>query len=311
MAATLAEQLGYRPDDRLVILHADDIGLCSGSNQAFSRTQPSRDGALWLGDGAVPCGASFLGSVGRVAGLGCGGASHAHSRVVDDALGSADHAAPESGLVDPMGDLWPTVRELQATVKPQAAGAELRAQIAMVKAAGAAITHLDTHMTACIIPDLVDLYADLGRRRTSRFSPCRAKTHLCAVPDGSTISRTINNCVTRMAELGLPIVDYSRVTPCYSGVGVDAPSAAVYEQILGELEPGITFFALHPNAPGEIEQIDLINHAWRIFEYEYFQSDRLDTFLRREGIVPIGFRAICDVMRAGLAPLDSASTNLP
>ena len=29
---TLAEQLGYRPDDRLVILSCDDLGSCHAAN---------------------------------------------------------------------------------------------------------------------------------------------------------------------------------------------------------------------------------------------------------------------------------------
>ena len=31
----LVTALGYSPEDRLVILHADDVGMCQGSNQAY------------------------------------------------------------------------------------------------------------------------------------------------------------------------------------------------------------------------------------------------------------------------------------
>ena len=77
-----------------------------------------------------------------------------------------------------------------------------------------------------------------------------------------------------------------------------AGDADLYEASLRILAPGITYFSLHPNAPGDIEVIAPDHAAWRIFEYEYFRSQRLKDFLQREGIIPIGYREICTAMRA-------------
>ena len=44
--------------------------------------------------------------------------------------------------------------------------------------------------------------------------------------------------------------------------------------------------------------IDGLNGEWRMFEAEYFQSQRLRDFLSAKRIIPIGFRQIRDVMRA-------------
>lgn len=53
---------------------------------------------------------------------------------------------------------------------------------------------------------------------------------------------------------------------------------------------------MNPNAPGDIEVIDPVNHHWRTGEYDYFRSDRCGEFLEREGITPIGYREIREVM---------------
>jgi predicted glycoside hydrolase/deacetylase ChbG (UPF0249 family) len=298
MAATVAEQLGYRPDDRLVILHADDLGLCAGSNQAF----------LELSDaGMVQCGSIMAPAPAAHAGL----AHFAQRPDLDVGVhltltsewptlrwGPLTHPAPAS-LVDAAGLLWPSVQEMRAALWLEDVARELRAQIAWVQAAGVSISHLDTHMGACAVGELVELYADLGHE---------AHVPILAVQgQDAEMQRTGQQfelayppkLQARLAKYGLPPVDFMRVSPCYSDPTVSSPSPEIYERILGDLESGITFFALHPNAPGEIEQIDRVNHAWRIFEYHYFQSDRLDTFLRREGIVPIGYRAICAAMHAG------------
>ncbi len=65
--------------------------------------------------------------------------------------------------------------------------------------------------------------------------------------------------------------------------------------MLHDLPPGVTYFSLHPNAPGDIEVIVPDRAYWRTFEYEYFQSQRLRMFLEPKRIIPIGYRAIRNV----------------
>ena len=49
----LLAQLGYSPDARLVIFHADDVGMCHGSNRAFLDLQPA--GIVRTGSIMAPC----------------------------------------------------------------------------------------------------------------------------------------------------------------------------------------------------------------------------------------------------------------
>ena len=95
----------------------------------------------------------------------------------------------------------------------------------------------------------------------------------------------------------MPLVDTLRVTPGYHGGDAEGGRPELYERILHELPPGITYFSLHPNAPGDIDVIDPHSAQWRTFEYQYFQSERLRAFLEREEIVPIGYEELRELMR--------------
>jgi hypothetical protein len=95
---------------------------------------------------------------------------------------------------------------------------------------------------------------------------------------------------------GMPLVDTFRITPGYDATG-EGGRQQYYENILRELPSGITYFSLHPNAPGEIETLTPKAH-WRTLEHQYFQSQDLRDLLAAEGIIPIGYREIRDIMRA-------------
>jgi hypothetical protein len=104
--------------------------------------------------------------------------------------------------------------------------------------------------------------------------------------------------VAGLEERGMPLVDTFRITPGYHPGDAEGGRAELYERILHDLPPGITYFSLHANAPGDIETISPLGAHWRTFEYQYFQSDRLRSFLEREEIVPIGYEELRELMRS-------------
>ncbi len=68
-----------------------------------------------------------------------------------------------SGLIDEDGHFWRRLPMLAAHVVPEAAETEMRAQIERAISAGIDVTHLDTHMGAAVLPQLIDIYIRLGR----------------------------------------------------------------------------------------------------------------------------------------------------
>ena len=50
---SLLKRLGFQPDQRVAIFHADDVGMCHGANLAFEEL--SKDGMITCGSVMVPC----------------------------------------------------------------------------------------------------------------------------------------------------------------------------------------------------------------------------------------------------------------
>ena len=67
---------------------------------------------------------------------------------------------------------------------------------------------------------------------------------------------------------GLPVVDHFRGT-----LPVPAAEARLrYREAIEGLAPGVTLFALHATAPGEIEAIAPDHAGWRTTEYALIAS---------------------------------------
>jgi len=193
-------------------------------------------------------------------------------------LSTTSHA---SGLIDEEGYFWRDVASLRAHLVPEAAEAELRAQIDCAIAAGIKPTHIDAHMAAAMLPELIDLHVRLAfdyglvpvLPRLIRWAPER-ESYAAAV--------------ARLDAAGLPVIDHFRGT---LPVEADAVEQRYRETIEG-LQPGITHFALHATMPGEIETISPQHAGWRIREYALFASGAVGEWLAANGITPIGYRDI-------------------
>ncbi|MCX6045954.1 MAG: polysaccharide deacetylase family protein [Chloroflexi bacterium] len=299
MVNPLVTKLGYGPADRLVIFHADDVGMCHGSNQAFLDLHAA--GMLKTGSVMVPCPwmPEILQKCQADPALDLGVHLTLTSEWSNYRWGPVSTRAQESGLLDPAGYFWSSPKQVQDHINVEAAVAEMRAQIEQVRAAGIDFTHLDTHMGVAGMRELIHHYIELALAYRVPLLVYRQMDEPMRQMGLQRVDDPYWSAfITALEAKGMGLVDWFRITPGYDGTSGQGDRAVLYENILHNLQPGITYFSLHPNAPGDIETIDPINAHWRTLEYEYFQSQRLRDFLAAERITPIGFRAIRDVMRS-------------
>ncbi|MBX3015686.1 MAG: polysaccharide deacetylase family protein [Caldilineaceae bacterium] len=295
----LVTQLGYPADARLVIFHADDVGMCHGSNQAYLELMAA--GLLQTGSVMVPCPWSpeLLHACQQNPSLDIGVHLTLTSEWSGYRWGPISTRDVASGLLDEAGHFWPRVPGVQAHLNVAAAMTEMHAQIERVRSMGIDFTHLDTHMGAALLPELVEAYVAWGfTYGVPVLLPRQIDDYVRTLGLVGPDEQAWLNFVRAIEAKGMPLVDWFRITPGYHLADPAADRAVLYEALLHNLPPGVTYFSLHPNAPGDIEVIVPERAYWRTFEYHYFQSQRLRDFLRAEAIIPIGYHAIRTIMRA-------------
>ena len=280
---------------RTAILHADDVGMCHGSNAAFIAL--ARAGAIDCGSIMVPC--PWFHEIAHAA-----AADHAldlgvHLTLTSEWIGyrwgPVGERSATAGLMDAEGAFHRDVPSLRRSADPRAVEAECAAQIERALACGIDPTHLDTHMGAALAPEFLAGTLRLAERfRLPLLLPRRIETYLAVLRMGELDAHLYADAARH--PWVAPISSFA-MTPGHAPG--DAESA--YHHLLGTLAPGVTYVALHPNRPGDIETITARHPRaqphWRTDEAALFASGRPAKWLTEAGIARSGMRPFREAMR--------------
>jgi predicted glycoside hydrolase/deacetylase ChbG (UPF0249 family) len=285
--------------ERRVVVHQDDVGMCHGANEAF--LELSRLGAVTSGSVMVPC--PWFPEIAAAAAADPSLDLGVHLTLTSEKehyrWGPISGAPSTSGLTDPAGYLWRDVASVRRHADPAAAEIELRAQVDRALAAGIDVTHLDAHMGATLAPELCAIYLRLGAdyrlpvlltRTLGGYAP---NNHL----EGATEAEYAPFVAAAQRD-GQPLFDAVLETPWDRPR--DEPAAPRYHDLFGRVGPGLSFLALHPNAPGELEAIEPDSSHIRTDEYALFRSDEFRGWVAAQALQPVGMRQLPEVYRAGL-----------
>ncbi len=145
-----------------IVIHADDVGMCHGTNVAF--VELSHSGAISAGSVMVPCPWSSetleVAAADARLDLGVHLTLNAEQRYYR--WRPITRPSKAAGLTDDAGYFWRTVADVRAHAHPDAVEAEWRAQIEQALLAGVDVTHLDAHMGSALAPEWCDRYVALG-----------------------------------------------------------------------------------------------------------------------------------------------------
>jgi len=284
---TLAERLGFDADAKLLIVHADDIGLARSVNVATVRA--FENGGITSGSVMVPSPwfPDFAAYYRDHPSLDVG----IHITLTAE----WDHfkwggvlPSPEiPSLLDDWGYLPPTVEAVAARAVPAEVEREVRAQIERARAFGIQPTHLDTHMgTMLFVPALVQVYLDLGREYGLPL----------LIPRGwlSTLP------ADRLDAVAAEHVLLDGVYMINPGVPADRWRQA-YAEMIATMGPGLNQLIVHLAIDDAEMQAVAVNHpdygsAWRQRDLDFVSSEEFRTLLREHDVELVSWGQIRDAL---------------
>ena len=158
---TIAERLGHPPDARLLILHADDLGVAHSVNAAsFDALDKNAVSSASI---MMPC--PWVTEVATYATTHPEADLGLHLTLTSEwktfRWGSVESRDKVPSLLDPSGTLWTDTGSVATNAKAAEAEREIRAQVDRAIALGIHPTHLDSHMGSLFATP--ELFAALAR----------------------------------------------------------------------------------------------------------------------------------------------------
>jgi predicted glycoside hydrolase/deacetylase ChbG (UPF0249 family) len=291
----LLKKLGYAHNDRLAIIHVDDVGMCHASLQGFKDLWEY--GTISSGAVMVPC--PWFPAVAEWARQNPGVDLGVHGTINSEwegyRWGPISTREQATGLLDAEGYFHKREPAVWSNAGPEAVRAEVEAQVDRALAAGIDVTHIDTHMGTITNPKFIAGYLQtLVRFRTPGLIPRQDMQGFMALGFSEEEATMYAALIQQLEEQGFPMID------AIDSLSLEDPNNQI-EITKGELAAlpvGITHFLMHP-AIGTPE-LQAITPDWecRVANYNAFISKEIRDFIKNEGIQLIGYRPIRDLMRA-------------
>jgi predicted glycoside hydrolase/deacetylase ChbG (UPF0249 family) len=273
---SLAEQLGYPPDAKLLIINCDDLGSSHAANVGVY--EALRRGIATSATLMVPCPWARE-AASRYRGEDIGVHLTLNAEWDLYRWGPLTHAP---SLLDGDGGFPRTVEDLWDHADLDEVRRELRAQIERAIYWGFDVSHLDSHMgTLQLRPEFFDIYLELA---VDFGLPLRLS--------GASTERFIGFPFRRLAaEEGVLFPDHF--------VNVPGPARKALERTLNDLRPGVTEVLAHPAVDTPELRAFAPDWATRVDDHDLVTNDQgMRALFDRAGVQLIGYREIRDLMRA-------------
>jgi chitin disaccharide deacetylase len=291
-AATTASQLGFGPEAKLLMVHADDAGMCHSANIA---TQEAMLGGLVSSASImVPC--PWFPEMADWAKQNANQDLGVHLTLTSEwkylRWRPVAPVAQVKGLLDPDGFLWRDVRSAAAHATAAEVETELRAQIERARQFGVKFTHLDTHMgTLYARADYFDVYARLGREYKV---PCMLPRPTAEAAAELKAYPVTADMLTALEKQGHVLLD--RLVTGVKGRTVEERQVS-YREFLAALKPGVTKLIIH--LAKDDAEIRAVTGNWqtRWADYVFFTSAEARELLAQHKIKLTTYRELGRLLR--------------
>lgn len=288
----LAERLGFKSTDTIVVINGDDVGMSHAANAAT--IDALENGLMTCATIMMPC--PWVPEIAAYARAHPNADFGLHLTHTSEwkkyRWGPVASRNEVPGLIDLEGCLWPSIEAVYKNSTPEQAEIEARAQIKKGLALGIDITHLDSHMGAL----QYDLrYYAVYRKLAMEFDlPIRmGSQELLETAGGGHLREQLDRD-------GIVYTDY-----LIHGLRKPGePMSDYWKRILNSLKPGVTELYIHAALPAE--EMKEITGSWedRAAEYRLFTKDpEIRQIFESQKIKRVGYRALRELQRKERAGL--------
>ena len=282
----IAERLGYEKDAKLLIMHADDIGVAYSVNRATIRA--FEESGISSASIMVPC-PWFKDIVTYIEenpgfdyGLHLTFTAEWENYKWDGVLPSSEIPS----LINEEGYFYASVQEVVENAKPEEVEKELRAQVQRAIDFGIDPTHLDSHMgTLFSHPEYFKSYQKVGKEY--------------GIPVFVPIDRLGQS--PQFADLLDPwVIPVDRLYSVETDVKPD-DWADFYGEVLNNMPSGLNEIIIHLAYDDEEMQAITVNHpdfgsAWRQRDLDFVLSSDFKSLLKKNNIQLVTYRQIKELL---------------
>src|SRR5215213_1401159 len=279
---TIAERLGYPRDAKLLIVHADDLGMAHSVNAAT--TKAFETGLVNSGSIMVPC--PWLSEIAAYSRANPQADLGLHLTLTSEwtnfRWGPVSSKDRVSSLLDKDGYFYLTETDAAAHADPKQVEIEIVAQIEKARALGIQPTHLDSHMgTLYQSKALFEVFLRVAR---AQKLPVRVAKAWFSRADFLPSTLTADDVyIDRVLDINPTVApqDWARF----------------YTDALRKLELGVTEVVIHLAYDDAEMRAATLNHpvwgaAWRQRDFDFFTSDAFRKVLQENNIKLITWREI-------------------
>lgn len=285
---TLAERLGYKATDKLLIIHADDVGMCHSVNVATINAMEK--GVVSSASIMVPC--PWFPEIAKYCRERPEKDFGLHLTLTSEwGLYRWRPVMPIDqvpGLLDKEGFMHHSEVQTAQNAKPAEVEKEIRAQVDRALAFGIKPTHIDSHMGTLFAGHFYPVYTKVGRDTgimpmlpgptPDRIKQAREEFHFNA-------EATYHELVKQ----GFVFLDI--LSESAEGRTLETRRQHYYDKIRA-LKPGVTEFIVHLSL--DDEEIRHITGNWeaRWNEYQIMTDPKTRDLINSLGIKLIGYREL-------------------
>ena len=279
---SLAVRLGYAADSKLLIVHADDLGMAHSVNAASIKAFGT--GLVNSGSIMVPC--PWLSEIATYARTNPQADLGLHLTLTSEwtpfRWGPVLPKDRVTSLLDKAGYFYLTETEAASHADPKEVEEEIRAQIGRARAFGIQPTHLDSHMGT--LYQNKALFEILLRVARENKLPVRVAREWFSRTDFlPEVLKTDDVFVDRIVDIN------PSVAPA------DWPK--FYGDAIRNLQPGVTEIVIHLAYDDAEMRAATIDHpdwgaAWRQRDFDFFTSDQFRKLLQENNIKLITWREL-------------------